>query len=39
MSQTWGSTSGAGKENDMSEPVGWVARRRRRGTAGKLEFR
>ena len=39
MSQTRGSTCEAGKENDMVLLVGWLAKRRTRGTAGELEFR
>jgi hypothetical protein len=39
MSQTRGSTCEAGKENDMVLLVGWLAKRRTRGTAGEVEFR
>ena len=40
MSQTQGSTWEAGKENSMLVLVlGWMARRRSRGTVGKLRFR
>lgn len=32
-------TGEAGKENDMLELVGWVARRKRRGVTGTFGFR
>lgn len=39
VSQIWGFTWTAGKGDNMLEPVGWVARRKRRGAAGELEVR
>lgn len=36
VSKTWRSSWQTYKRNDMLEPVGWVARRRRIGAAGWL---
>jgi hypothetical protein len=38
-SHTGGSTCEAGKGNNVVLLVGWLVKRRNRGTAGKLEFR
>jgi hypothetical protein len=38
-SQTQGSTCEAGKGKNMALLVGWLAKRRSRGTDGELEFR